>query len=202
MVAPAQQHWASPAEHELYRSALAEEDPTQALYLLERWRAAYPQSAFKDLQLELDFWANQQLGRVGGAFQSATELAKLNPTEVVALHWLVLTGPKLPSPTAEQIEIVAAAAHAILSPVPTPAAYTPTALLNGVPAKVNPSAQPKRPPPVPPTTLESSTPEGQAVTAMLSSWRRNYRARPAPDPAVQRKTDAEAALEWVRQVRR
>jgi hypothetical protein len=197
MLAPAQRNRASQAEEDLYQAAQVEADPTHRLYLVEQWRSAYPQSEFKDEQLRIKLVASRMLGRHEDVFAAAVDLVNLNPGDANALNSIVVTGPKLLSPTVEQIELVSAAARAVLTPPPTPA----ITLLNGVPTpKKSISAQSNPPSPVPPTTLESSRPESQAVTSMISEWRRNY--RPAPDPNVQRKKDAETALEWVRNIRR
>jgi hypothetical protein len=199
MLAPAQRKWASEAEEELHKAAQLEADPAHRLYLIEQWRSAYPESEFKDTQLRFKLAASRMLGRHEDVFAAAVDLVRLDPGDTSALNSIVVTGPKLTSPTGEQIELVAAAANAVLTLPPT--SKPEVVLLNGVPTKVSTlTAQPNPSPPVPPSTLESSRPESQAVTSMISEWRRNY--RPAPDPAVQRKKDAESALEWVRNVRR
>lgn len=200
MLAPAQRKWASEAEQELYQDAQSEKDPAQTLFLVERWRLAYPDSEFKDLRLRLKVAANEKLGRHEDVLEAAGELLNLDAGDVNALHSIVVNGPKVQSASAEQLELVLAAANALVMPPPKP--KPEVVMLNGVPTKAPAPAHTaaNRPPPVPPTTLEESSPEGQAVTSMIAEWRRSY--RPTPDPAVQRQKDAESALEWVRSVRR
>ncbi len=81
--------WKERAEYELYDSVTKSQDPHQWLTALDKWKTQYPQSDFADLRRQLYLASYRALNQPRQAFDSAAEVLKDNPNNLVALSALV-----------------------------------------------------------------------------------------------------------------
>jgi hypothetical protein len=197
----AQKNWTDRAEYDLFTSINEEADAAQQIALLYEWEAEYPDTEFQRERLLLLLSAYRKIGRTAEAFTTAVQLRDLSKYDSAGLHWIVTIGPTLPQPSQEDIETIAAAANKLLLPRPV---VTVTGITDPLePGRVIPvaaSPTPVKPSPPPDPAQEA---ESQKVDSLIQDMRRKYRAQPPPpDPVVVQRAAAEAALAWIRSLKR
>jgi tetratricopeptide (TPR) repeat protein len=77
--------WKDRAEYDLYESITKTQDPNQWVGLLDKWKAAYPQSDYADIRRQMYLTAYLKLNKPREAFNEAQEVLKDNPNQLVAL---------------------------------------------------------------------------------------------------------------------
>jgi tetratricopeptide (TPR) repeat protein len=85
----AKKEWKERAEYELYESVTKSQDPNQWIVALDKWKTQYPQSDFADLRRQLYLASYRALSKPREAFDSAAEVLKDNPHNLVALSAIV-----------------------------------------------------------------------------------------------------------------
>ena len=197
----AQKNWTDRAEYDLFTRINKEADAAQQIALLYKWEAEYPQTEFERERLLYLLSAYKKIGRTAEAFTTAVRLRDLSKYDAAGLHWIVTIGPTLPQPSQEDIEIITAAANKLLLPRPV---VTVTGTTDPQePGRVIPAAAPPLPVKLPPASDPVKEAESQKVDSLIQDMRRNYRAQPPPpDPVVVQRTAAEAALAWIKSLKR
>lgn len=81
--------WKDRAEYDLYESITKTQDPNQWLALLDKWKAAYPQSDYSDIRRQMYLATYRSLNKPREAFNAAEDVLKDNPNNLVALSAIV-----------------------------------------------------------------------------------------------------------------
>ncbi len=170
----AQRNWASASEYELYTRITAEKDAARQVELLREWETVYPNTEFRRERILTMALAYERLAQPAQAFFQATQLFKLDSSDIGGLSLIVRNGPSLQTPTPDQIRITAEAANKILL----------------LPSRKSPEAS---------TTNSTATVSSEDVDDLLKNLRSGKRE---VDLDTLRRIAAEKALAWVRSVNR
>lgn len=81
--------WKDRAEYDLYESITKTQDPNQWLGLLDKWKAAYPQSDYADVRRQMYLATYRAVNKPREAFRAAEEVLEDNPNNLVALSAMV-----------------------------------------------------------------------------------------------------------------
>jgi hypothetical protein len=204
----AQKSWADGAEYDLHRSIASTPDPVRQIALIYEWQARYPQTGFEQERLQLLAYANKRAGKPEEAFATALQLLRIDSHSADSLMLVAKLGPTLPNPTQQEIGIITDAANKLLMPIP---------VSETIGLVLNPDEAPKRrrvvaaadplPPPTPLAhTNLSPEEEAQRVDFFIKDIRRTDRlirlSPPLPNPAAAQRAAAEAALAWVKSLKR
>src|SRR5579872_5981237 len=71
--------WKDRAEYDLYESITKTQDPNQWLGILDKWKAAYPQSDYGDVRRQMYLATYRALNKPRQAFDAAQEVLKDHP---------------------------------------------------------------------------------------------------------------------------
>jgi hypothetical protein len=203
----AQKSWADGAEYDLHRSIASTPDPVRQIALIYEWQARYPQTGFEQERLQLLAYANKRAGKPEEAFATALQLLSLDRHSADSLMLVAKLGPTLPNPSQQEIAIVTDAANKLL--MPRPASETTGLVLNPdetpKPRRVVVAAGPLGPPIPPAHTNLSPEEEARRVDFFIRDIRRTdglIQLSPPPTPAAAQRAAAEAALAWVKSLKR
>ena len=81
--------WKDRAEYDLYESITKTQDPNQWLSVLDKWKAAYPQSDYADVRRQMYLATYRALNKPRQAFDAAQEVLKDHPNNLVGLSAMV-----------------------------------------------------------------------------------------------------------------
>jgi hypothetical protein len=171
-----EKRWSGAAEYELANRISTEADAARRIVLLGEWESTYPRTDFESERQLLFAAAYRDAGDTGEAFARATRMLNADPHDAAALLFVAELGPSLASPSASQIEAVAAAAMKLLA-----------SRGQGAPQRMAPPAA-------------ATDRETERVNAYIRHMRRNTGDR--HDPERVKRRVAERAVEWVNGVRR
>jgi hypothetical protein len=180
----AQKQWANKEEYDLYDRISMETEVIQQIVLLREWESRYPDTDFKQERNLLLVAGYRKLGKSHDAFTLATQLLDIDPFDAAALYLMVTVAPTLENPSAEQITATENAAKKLLIPRPR---------AKDVPAPAETQAT------TGPASGRAPDPEARLVDELIREMRKGARVA---DPEKELRDIAEAALEWVRRVRR
>jgi hypothetical protein len=97
LTAIAQTHnWRDRAEYDLYTEIIKPDAPSaERLQNLEKWKASYPQSDYADTRLKLYLLTYQQMNHHRAAIDTAGEILKSQPNDLLSLKEIVDHGLQL-----------------------------------------------------------------------------------------------------------
>src|SRR5215472_4019542 len=81
--------WKDRAEYDLYESITKTQDPNQWLAALDKWKQQYPASDYTDVRRQLTLETYRALKKPREAFNTAQDVLKDNPNNLVALSAIV-----------------------------------------------------------------------------------------------------------------
>jgi hypothetical protein len=180
--ASAQRRWAGAAEYELYQRAYNEVEPTRQIGVLLEWEADFPSSEFQRERMAMLILAYKNAGRPVDAFARATQLFKLDSTDINGSYMVATLAPSLKAPSPGQIRITEEAANNLLSRAP----------------EIGRAATAVTQPAMETTSQEVSDPERERVVSLIRQWRRGKRIRTAADVEGEIRRVAERALAWAK----
>ena len=180
----AQRKWAEKDEYDLFLRISSEMDPKQQIALLQEWEVRYPESEFQVERLVTLASAHRKTGHPEESLAAAIQGLSLSPYNGNAQMLVVMVGPTVTDPSEEDIASITAAANRMLAPRPVVTSRVPA--LPVVPA--------------PASAVQEA--DSQRVDSLIRDMRRNYRAPAGPDSETARRAAAEAALAWVKSLKR
>src|SRR2546422_384280 len=77
--------WKDRAEYDMYE-AVTKADAKARLPLLDKWKAAYPQTAYSDERQEIYLISYLQLNQCRGGFDTSTEILKTRPNHARSME--------------------------------------------------------------------------------------------------------------------
>jgi hypothetical protein len=89
-------NWRNRAEYDLYSEIIKPDaTPAERLQNLEKWKASYPQSDYADTRLKMYLLTYQQMNNHRAAFDTAGEILKSQPNDLLSLKEIVDHGLQL-----------------------------------------------------------------------------------------------------------
>jgi len=90
------QNWRDRAEYDLYTEIIKPDaTPAERLQSLEKWKASYPQSDYADMRLKIYLLTYRQMNNHRAAFDTATEILKSQPNDLLSLTEIIDHGLQL-----------------------------------------------------------------------------------------------------------